>query len=128
MYYNNRRKEYTARQYGYSWPYYNQPNYQHFTNGYLPYPNNFTAFPQVPFQPNSFQGHMQYSPYPTPYPMQQGIPTKQEQKAVQGILSQFKKKDGTYDINKMMDTAGQMMGAVNQVNSIVKGLTKTFKV
>jgi hypothetical protein len=32
------------------------------------------------------------------------------------------------DFNKVMDTAGQMMGAVNQMSSLVKGVTSMFKV
>ena len=85
---------------------------------------------------NSYPGYSPYgnqapysSPYPTPYPTPYPIGSGQvKAKGTGGILNQFKKKDGSYDINKMMDTAGQMVGAVNQVNSIVKGLTKTFKV
>jgi hypothetical protein len=38
-----------------------------------------------------------------------------------GILSQFKKTNGQFDFNKMMDTTGQMVSAVNQVGSLVKG-------
>jgi len=42
-------------------------------------------------------------------------------------MSQFKTKDGTYDINKMMSTMGQMVNAVNQVGTMIKGLSQTFK-
>ncbi|KYD18513.1 hypothetical protein B4168_1270 [Anoxybacillus flavithermus] len=42
-------------------------------------------------------------------------------------MAQFKTKDGTYDINKMMNTMGQMINTVNQVNGMLKGLIGTFK-
>ncbi|AEV19749.1 hypothetical protein GTCCBUS3UF5_24460 [Geobacillus thermoleovorans CCB_US3_UF5] len=43
------------------------------------------------------------------------------------FLAQFKNSDGTYDINKMMSTVGQMINTVNQVNGVLKGLLGTFK-
>lgn len=66
------------------------------------------------------------TPYPTPYP----TPTpyfKQPPSGLQTIISQFKKSDGQIDINKMMDTAGQMMSAVNQMGGLFKGVTSIFK-
>jgi hypothetical protein len=42
-------------------------------------------------------------------------------------MAQFKNSDGTYDINKMMNTMGQMVNTVNQVNGMLKGLISTFK-
>ena len=62
------------------------------------------------------------TPYPRPYPM---LNTKSP--GVQTILSQFKTADGNIDINKMMNTMGQVVNAVNQVSSLVKGLSQTFK-
>ncbi len=44
------------------------------------------------------------------------------------ILNSFKSQDGTVDINKMVNTAGQMMNAVTQVSSLVKGFGGMFKV
>ncbi|KYD34892.1 hypothetical protein B4114_1874 [Geobacillus stearothermophilus] len=43
------------------------------------------------------------------------------------FLAQLKNSDGTYDINKMMNTMGQMINVVNQVNGMLKGLLSTFK-
>jgi hypothetical protein len=43
------------------------------------------------------------------------------------IMSQFKKSNGQYDFNKLMDTAGQMMNTVNQMGSLAKGFTSFFK-
>ncbi|MDR4888672.1 YppG family protein [Fredinandcohnia sp. QZ13] len=120
------------RPYGYSWPFYDQATYQQFYGGgnqsqwnpnyppsYMHY--NINSYPG--FSSSGYQTPQ--TPYPTPYPI--GMEQAQK-KGGGGILTQFKKDDGTYDINKMMDTAGQMVGTINQVNSIVKGLTKTFKV
>jgi hypothetical protein len=43
------------------------------------------------------------------------------------IMNSFKSQDGSFDFNKVMNTAGQMMGTVNQVSSLVKGLGGMFK-
>jgi hypothetical protein len=42
-------------------------------------------------------------------------------------MSQFKNEDGAYDINKMMNTMGQMINTMNQVGGMLKGLVGTFK-
>lgn len=130
MYQHYERNKLNSKSLGYSWPYNTQSNYQSYLYPYTTYPNqtmpNFYPnqfYYQQPFPTNS---PSTFSPYPTPYPI--GAMPQQQSVGFQSVLSQFKKKDGTYDINKLMDTAGQMMGTVNQVSSIVKGLTKTFKV
>lgn len=64
--------------------------------------------------------------YMNPYPKQSFIPNKPS--GVQSIMNSFKTQDGSLDFNKMMNTAGQMMGAVNQVSSLVKGLGGIIKV
>ncbi|PLR99937.1 hypothetical protein CVD19_01210 [Bacillus sp. T33-2] len=46
----------------------------------------------------------------------------------QSIMNSFKSPDGSLDVNKMIDTAGQMMNAVSQVSSVVKGLGGVLKV
>ncbi|MCH1624702.1 YppG family protein [Fredinandcohnia quinoae] len=131
MYQNYGRSKYITKPYGHSWPYYSQPNYQSYLYPYSMFSNQSFSnnFPpqtskqqQQPYFSNSSS---MYTPYPTPYPI--GNMNQQQTAGVQSFLSQFKKKDGTYDVNKLMDTAGQMMGAVNQVSSIVKGLSQTFK-
>ncbi|WP_367178563.1 YppG family protein [uncultured Anoxybacillus sp.] len=42
-------------------------------------------------------------------------------------MSNLKRKRGTYDITKMMNTMGQAVQVMNQMTGIVKGLTQTFK-
>ncbi|MGG7617981.1 YppG family protein [Bacillus coreaensis] len=69
----------------------------------------------------------QYSqPFSHPYPKQSAIPRPPT--GVKSIMNSFKTQDGTFDVNKMVDTAGQMMNAVTQVSSMVKGLGGMFKV
>ncbi|AGT32474.1 hypothetical protein M493_11120 [Geobacillus genomosp. 3] len=58
-------------------------------------------------------------PYPKPGPL---LPPPRP-----SFLAQFKNSDGTYDINKMMNTMGQMINTVNQVNGMLKGLLNTFQ-
>ena len=75
------------------------------------------------FSPPLLQGML---PYPMPYPKPH--PTMGPAKpGIQSILGQYKTPEGSFDINKMMNTMGQVVNAVNQVSSLVKGLSQTFK-
>ncbi|MFE8702192.1 YppG family protein [Cytobacillus sp. FJAT-54145] len=65
-------------------------------------------------------------PYMNPYPKASFIPRPPS--GIQSIMNSFKGQDGSLDFNKMMDTAGAMMNAVNQVSGMVKGLGGIFKV
>lgn len=66
------------------------------------------------------------APYMTSYPKPNPV-LKPPTSGLPSIMSQFKTSDGTYDINKMMNTMGQMINTVNQVNGVLKGLISTFK-
>lgn len=86
---------------------------------------------QNPLQPQKGMGPSAYMPmnnYPVmnPYPKQQSIIPKQ-QGGMNSFINSFKSQDGSVDFNKMMNTAGQMMNAVNQVTSLVKGFGGFFK-
>ncbi|MBS2969364.1 YppG family protein [Metabacillus sp. KIGAM252] len=102
-------------------PYYNQQLYQYQpVQPTLPYLQNLAQYtPNTAFQPQS--------PYPYPYPKQGPFPKQPQGSGMQNVMSQFKKSNGQYDYNKMMDTAGQMMSAVNQMSSLFKGVTGFFK-
>ncbi|WP_096154306.1 MULTISPECIES: YppG family protein [Bacillus] len=66
------------------------------------------------------------SPFMNPYPTQNQQQVQQP-KQFNAILNQFKGQDGNIDMKKMMDTAGQMMNTVNQLNGMIKGIAATFK-
>ncbi len=79
--------------------------------------------------PNGFSSQMnmfQQTPFMNPYPTQ-NQPKKASTTQTQTFMNQFKGQDGNVDMKKMMDTAGQMMNTVNQLNNMVKGLAATFK-
>ena len=76
------------------------------------------------YYPNSQTNPANY--YPNPYP-QQSFNQKQS-KGINSVMNSFKAQDGSVDINKMINTAGQMMNAVSQVSSMVKGLGGMLKV
>jgi len=84
-----------------------------------------------PLQPTnepSYGGYYQQEvPYQNmnPYPQQAFLP--KQTGGIQSIMNSFKSQDGNLDINKMVDTAGQMMNAVTQVSSMVKGLGGILK-
>ncbi|WP_110112351.1 YppG family protein [Bacillus sp. CGMCC 1.16541] len=122
----------------YPFPQYTQPMRPmpaYWQGAYMPQQSPFVQMPvpqmnggpyaQQPFQ-QPYMMNMN-NPYVTPYPkMNQGI--KQQPSQMQSFMSQFKTSNGTYDMNKMMNTAGQMMGAVNQLTSLVKGFGGIFKI
>lgn len=64
-------------------------------------------------------------PYMNPYP--KGSAMAKQPSGVKSVLNSFKSQDGSLDINKMVDTAGQMINAVSQVSSVVKGIGGMFK-
>jgi hypothetical protein len=105
---------------------YQNPYYQPYQQQYQPQFQN----PNQPFygtgNNSMLSGQYMNSQYPTPYP--KPVPNfKQQPTGFQTVISQFKKSDGQLDINKMMDTAGQMMSAVNQMGGLFKGVTSMFK-
>ncbi|MCP3738775.1 YppG family protein [Rossellomorea sp. BNER] len=127
------------------------PGYQPFPQGALP-PANQSYSNQMPFQqqheahyqqPQYFQNPLQseeIDPYSNggfqqnqnnqhfanPYP-KANFMKKQTSSGIGSVMNSFKSQDGSVDFNKMMNTAGQMMSAVNQVSSMVKGLGGIFK-
>ena len=78
-----------------------------------------------PLQPPASK-QAQQAPYPYPYPKQGQIQNTQPS-GFKSIMNQFKTQDGTIDVTKMMNTAGQMMGTVNQMQGMFKGLGSLLK-
>lgn len=74
---------------------------------------------------NQFQPMNGY-PMMNPYPKQNMF--QKQPGGLQSFMNSFKSQDGSVDFSKMVNTAGQMMNAVNQVSSLVKGLGGIFKV
>ncbi|WP_394232745.1 YppG family protein [Niallia oryzisoli] len=74
---------------------------------------------QQQVQPNGYS-------YMNPYP--KGSFLAKPPSGMKSVLNSFKSQDGSLDINKMVDTAGQMINAVSQVSSVVKGFGGMFKV
>ncbi|MCA1054596.1 YppG family protein [Rossellomorea aquimaris] len=78
-----------------------------------------------PYQMKAWQQQQQQT-YANPYP-KASFMAKPAKSGMGNIMNSFKSQDGSFDFNKVMNTAGQMMGAVNQVSSLVKGLGGVFK-
>lgn len=49
------------------------------------------------------------------------------QSPMNSFIQSFKNKDGSIDFNKMLGPAGQFMGVINQVSSLLKGFSHLFK-
>ncbi|MCC2928756.1 YppG family protein [Bacillus sp. LBG-1-113] len=122
-----RRPQNNPRQLGYYYPqqmqvYYHQNAPVH-SEPYVPQHYGQQEFYQPYIPPQSMP--MQPPVFPNPYPIAR--PNQQQPSQVQSIMSQFKKANGQFDFNKMMDTTGQVMSAMNQVGSLIKGFTSFFK-
>ncbi|CAH0186387.1 hypothetical protein SRABI96_01562 [Peribacillus sp. Bi96] len=90
-----------------------------------PQPQAFSPFDN-PLQPAKRPPQSQQQAY-NPYPKQQFM-QKPQPSGIKSVMNQFKTQDGSMDITKMMNTAGQMMNTVSQVSSMVKGVGGFFKV
>lgn len=143
FYYRNQPNAYQTTTLNQGWNLVQQGNYYPigYTQPYQPgsqglYPNQY--FPQKeaqslfhnPLQPKEEMVPYPYTPvngYPimNPYPKQSFIP--KQSGGMQSILNSFKSQDGSVDLNKMINTAGQMANAVSQVTSLVKGFGGIFK-
>ncbi|MGM0845470.1 MAG: YppG family protein [Bacillota bacterium] len=115
--------------YGYAQGYPNPPgNYEMYSQG-NPYANQFFQNPLQPEEINYSQGggYNEYQGMVNPYP-KGSFMAKPQSAGVGTIINSFKSQDGSLDFNKMVNTAGQMMNAMSQVGSMVKGLGGIFKV
>ncbi len=125
---------------GNQYPGYYQPNaagqmnsgyYGGMQNAYGQKQNVSQLLFENPLQPQNeapyggyYQPEMPYQNM-NPYPQQAFLP--KQPGGFQSIMKSFKSQDGHLDLNKMVDTAGQMMNAVTQVSSMVKGLGGMIK-
>lgn len=117
-------------------------NYTPYSAGFHPYinyhptyENNIKGYGHSLFQ-NPLQPTEEYF-YGKPDPkfaFQHGNPLKnnfsgnKQGSNSNSILNSFKSQDGTYDINKMVNTTGQLVNALSQVSSMAKGIGGFFKV
>ncbi len=144
-FYRNQPFPYPAMPQNYQWspyqqqnPYYlpGNPPFAQNTSPSDPYQNQYSQKDsqflfQNPLQPKEEMLQQPFMPmngYPmmNPYPKQNIMP--KQPGGMQSLMNSFKSQDGSIDFNKMINTAGQMMNAVNQVSSLVKGVGGMFKV
>ncbi|MFD1707167.1 YppG family protein [Siminovitchia sediminis] len=71
-------------------------------------------------------GYQYHGGFVHPYPLPGPLP-KMQSSYMSQFLNSFKSQSGSLDLNKMMDTAGQMMNALTQVSNMAKGLGGLFK-
>jgi hypothetical protein len=115
-------------------PYYSQ--YQSYQGYQIPTQNQKMSYSQAVLQNPlhleedyyvTNQSQASLNGYPTMNPYPKGSLHPKQPSGMKSVLNSFKSQDGSLDINKMIDTAGQMMNAVSQVSSVVKGLGGMFK-
>jgi hypothetical protein len=94
-------------------------------------PKNAQFLFQNPLQPKEEMLSNQYMPQMNGYNVMNPYPKPnamfKQPGGIQSIMNSFKSQDGTVDVNKMVNTAGQVVSAVTQVSSLVKGLGGIFK-
>jgi hypothetical protein len=129
-------QQYQQMQYGPPAPYSPAPDYMNQQGHYglysqpSPYSHQYFQNPLQPEETSYYTqqgGYNEYQGMTNPYP-KGSFMVKPQSSGVGTIMKSFKSQDGSLDFNKMMNTAGQMMSAVNQVSSMVKGLGGMFKV
>lgn len=98
--------------------------------GHNPHKNAQFLF-QNPLQPQEEMPLNQYMPQMNGYSVMNPYPKPnamiKQPGGIQSIMNSFKSQDGSVDVNKMVNTAGQVVNAVTQVSSLVKGLGGIFK-
>lgn len=112
----------------YSNPYSEQTSYQ---SQYDFIPQTQQQIPQSQMsQFGPFVSPTMFAPS-TPYPTQPKVNQQQNSNnqtfQFSSILNQFKNSSGSYDVPKMMNTAGQVMNTMNQVGGLFKQLGTFFK-
>ncbi|PLS16416.1 hypothetical protein CVD28_17730 [Bacillus sp. M6-12] len=95
-------------------PYYTEKQHNPFDNPLQP------STPPNPYQQPGI--HQFVNPYP-----KQSFMQKPQQAGLSSVLNQFKTQDGTIDLNKMVNTAGQVLNTVSQVSAMFKGAGSIFK-
>ncbi|MCR2820203.1 YppG family protein [Lederbergia panacisoli] len=83
---------------------------------------------QNPLQPEDGYFYEKYNnqqSFPNAYPKPPQLPKVPNGNSV---LNSFKTQTGSLDLNKMVNTAGQVVNAINQVSNMAKGLGGIFKV
>ncbi|KAB7708944.1 hypothetical protein F9802_02030 [Bacillus aerolatus] len=66
-----------------------------------------------------------YQMYPNASQRPPNAPGKKS--SSQFLLQSFKNKDGSFDVNKAVDTAGMMVSTVSQLSKVVKDMTGWLK-
>ncbi len=108
------------------------PNYQYYpeasyTPGYY-YPMYAEqAYYYNPYmQNNSFPPHMQMMPTNV-QPTTIDNPTQPQGVVSSGVMQQFMDENGTVDIQKMLQTVGQLADTVQQVSPVIKQLNDLIR-
>ncbi|MFB6466047.1 YppG family protein [Cytobacillus sp. Hz8] len=104
------------------------PQYPSYDGGHQEYGQTIFSNPLQPVNHSQAYGQTQQNINPNMHPYPKNALNSKPPSGVQSIMNSFKAQDGSLDLNKMIDTAGQMMNAVTQVSSMVKGFGGMFKV
>lgn len=97
--------------------------------GYSPSPAGYSQFPGDLWTHPLYQMPMTEGPYhmyPPPSSVSQKAPPPKSNSQL--LLKSFQNKDGTFDINKAMDTAGMAVNTVSQLSKVVKDISGWLKV
>lgn len=101
----------------YQMPNYHQPNqyppqYSQMTQPYFP-----PAHPNMPFHQGNWQ---------PPFQGMQGMGVGQKPTA-KGVMGYFQNEQGQFDLDKVLNTAGQVANTYQQISPLVKGIGSFLK-
>ncbi|WP_249317024.1 YppG family protein [Bacillus sp. FJAT-50079] len=87
---------------------------------------------QNPLQPEEdylYGNQQKYNQsYGQPYHKPMPGPNQSQLNKKGSFMNSFKSQDGSFDVNKMVNTTGQLVNALTQVSNMAKGLGSFFKV
>lgn len=101
------------------------PNYPYHYNQFPPY----TQMNQQPYQPTHPSMPFHQGPWQPPYQAMQGTQGMgtQQKPPTKGVMGYFQNDEGKFDVDKVLNTAGQVANTYQQFSPIVKGIGSFFK-
>lgn len=98
------------------------PNYPYHHNQFPPY----VQMNQQPYPPTYPNMPFHQGTWQPPYQGMQGMGSQQKSPA-KGVMGYFQNDEGQFDVDKVLNTAGQVANTYQQFSPIVKGIGSFFK-
>lgn len=102
-----------------------KPNYPYHYNQFPPH----TQMDQQYYPPTHANMPFHQGPWHPPYQGMQGVQGvgTQQKSPTKGVMGYFQNDEGKFDVDKALNTAGQVANTYQQFSPIVKGIGSFFK-